>query len=322
TLFPILSEWVQGTKVTVGPPSFNRVELPVAMLLLLLTAVGPLLAWRKTSVESMKRNFGLPAILSAVTMAALIAIGVRPWSDAANFYSLVTAGLAMLVISTVVMEFVRGGRVIASHNGTSILAGMLQLTRRNTRRYGGYVVHIGAALVVIGMAGLAFNIDKEQEMGYGDKLNIGRYTLVCRSFSQGQSEPVPGAQDPNYDYESAIVDVYQGNTLITTMYPEQRLYHATQQPQHMVSVRSTPREDLYIIYAGQNPDTGRPILKARVNPLVMWVWVGLLVMGLGTLVALVPSVPATRLARVPKPAREPAVGHVSPAATSAMGAGD
>src|SRR5438270_2824148 len=156
TLFPILSEWVQGTKVTVGPPFFNRVELPIAMLLLLLTAMGPLLAWRNTSIESIKRNFVLPAILAAVAMAVMIAAGERPFVDAGNFYSLITAGLGVLVVTTVVMEFVRGGRVIASHNHTSLPAGMLQLTRRNTRRYGGYVVHIGVALVVVGMAGLAF----------------------------------------------------------------------------------------------------------------------------------------------------------------------
>lgn len=310
TLFPILSEWVQGTKVTVGPPFFNRVELPVAMLLLLLTAMGPLLAWRKTSIESMKRNFGLPAILAAITMAVMVAAGVRPWVDAGSFYSLITAGLGVLVVTTVVMEFIRGGRVIASHNGTNLAAGMLQLTRRNTRRYGGYVVHIGVALVVVGMAGLAFNIDKEQEMSYGDKLDIGRYTLVCRSYTQDQT--------PNYDYESAIVDVYQGSNLVTTMYPEQRFYHATRQPQHMVAIRSTPREDLYLIYAGQNPDTGRPIIKARVNPLVMWVWVGLLVMAFGTAVALAPSVAASKLAQVPKPvkARTP-IAQPATASTSA-----
>jgi cytochrome c-type biogenesis protein CcmF len=314
TLFPILSEWVQGTKVTVGPPFFNRVELPIAMLLLLLTAMGPLLAWRKTSIESMKRNFGLPAILAAVTMAVMIAAGEHPWEDAGNFYSLIAAGLGVLVVSTVVMEFVRGGRVIASHSGTNLFAGMLQLTRRNTRRYGGYVVHIGVALVVVGMAGLAFNQDKEQEMGYGDKLDIGRYTLVCRSYTQDQT--------PNYDYESAILDVYRGGDLVTTMYPEQRFYHATRQPQHMVAIRSTPREDLYLIYAGQNPDTGRPIIKARVNPLVMWVWVGLLVMAFGTLVALVPNAQA-KLARLTKPVKvRAAIAEAAVAPTSAMEAGD
>src|SRR5271167_797255 len=150
TLFPVLSEWVQGTKVTVGPPFFNRVNVPVALLLLLLTAVGPLLAWRRTSTESLKRNFRFPALGALVVAAALMAFGMRPWKDVAYFYSLMTITLAVMVALTVISEFVRGGRVISGHTGQNLLASMLQLTRRNTRRYGGYIVHFGVIVVVIG----------------------------------------------------------------------------------------------------------------------------------------------------------------------------
>ncbi|MFZ0284411.1 MAG: cytochrome c-type biogenesis CcmF C-terminal domain-containing protein, partial [Terriglobales bacterium] len=179
TLFPILSEWVQGTKVTVGPPFFDRVNIPVALLLLLLTALGPLLAWRRTSTESLKRNFKWPALGALLVAGTLIAFGMRPWKDVSYFYSLMTITLAVLVALTVTSEFVRGGRVISRHTGQNIFASMVQLTRRNTRRYGGYLVHFGVIVVVIGFAGAAFNQDKEQEMGFGDKLNIGPYTLVC-----------------------------------------------------------------------------------------------------------------------------------------------
>ena len=149
TLFPILSEWVQGHKVTVGPPFFNRVNVPVALLLLLLTAVGPLLAWRKTSFESLKRNFSIPALAAAVTAIVLIAFGMRPWQAQSSLYSLMTICLAVLVTVTVFSEFVRGGRVIARHTGQTLLGGMVRLWHRNTRRYGGYVVHFGVALVMI-----------------------------------------------------------------------------------------------------------------------------------------------------------------------------
>ena len=141
TLFPVLSEWVQGTKVTVGPPFFNRVNLPIAMFLLLLTAVGPLLAWRKTSLESLRRNFTWPAVAAVATAIILIAFGMRPWKDTSVFYSLMAISLAVLVTATVASEFVRGGRVIARHTGQSLFASMVQLTHRNTRRYGGYIVH-------------------------------------------------------------------------------------------------------------------------------------------------------------------------------------
>ncbi len=288
TLFPILSEWVQGTKVTVGAPFFNRVNIPVALLLLLLTAVGPLLAWRNTSLDSLKRNFLWPAI-GAVTVAVLmIAFGVRPWKDASYFYSLMTISLASLVAFTVASEFVRGGRVISSHTGQSLFAGIVQLGRRNTRRYGGYIVHFGVVLIVIGFAGGAFNQDQEKEMGFGDKMKLGPYTLICRSYTQDDN--------PNYGSESAIMDVEKDGRLIDTLYPERRVYHASNQPATMVANRSSFKEDLYLVYEGQNPDTGRPIIKAHLNPLVMWIWAGVWVMLIGTVLALIPNALPVRVA--------------------------
>jgi cytochrome c-type biogenesis protein CcmF len=294
TLFPVLSEAVQGTKITVGAPFFNRVNIPIAMLLLFLTGVGPLLAWRKTSTESIKRNFTVPLVAMAVTAVVLAVAGFRPWTDIANFYSLVAISLSVLVIVIIAQEFYRGGRVIASHTGEGLLAGMVHLARRNTRRYGGYIVHFGVVVIVIGIAGLAFNQDKEQEMGYGDKMSIGAYTLVCRSYTQ--------EDNPNYGSESAIIDVFKNGRQLTTMYPERRFYKASQTTETMVANHSTPREDLYLIYAGRNPDTERPIIKARVNPLVMWIWVGVFIVVFGTLLALTPNMAAVK---VTVRAREP-----------------
>ncbi|HTA23461.1 MAG TPA: cytochrome c-type biogenesis CcmF C-terminal domain-containing protein [Terriglobales bacterium] len=291
TLFPVLSEWVQGTKVTVGPPFFNRVNIPVALLLLLLTALGPLLAWRRTSTESLKRNFRFPALGALAVAATLMAFGMRPWKDVAYFYSLMTITLAVLVALTVLSEFVRGGRVIGRHTGQNLLASMVQLTRRNTRRYGGYIVHFGVIVVVIGFAGSAFNQDKEQEMGYGDKLTIGSYTLVCQSYTQDDN--------PNYGSEWAVMNVFKGGKQIATLNPERRFYKASQQTSTMPSIRSTVSNDLYIVYEGQNPDTGRPIIRAHLNPLVMWIWVGVWIMIVGTVVAMVPnSVPERAMAPV------------------------
>src|SRR5438128_4867750 len=113
TLFPILSEWVQGSKVTVGPPFFNRVNVPIAIFLLLLTAVGPLLAWRKTSLDSLRRNFLFPSVGAVSVGIAMMIFGVRPWEDPSYFYAIMAAILSMLVVFSVISEFVRGGRVIA-----------------------------------------------------------------------------------------------------------------------------------------------------------------------------------------------------------------
>jgi cytochrome c-type biogenesis protein CcmF len=295
TLFPVLSEAVQGTKVTVGPPFFNRVNVPVALMLLLLTALGPLLAWRKTSIESLKRNFFVPAVIATgVAMFLILSprswggpFGMRPWQDIAYFYSLMTITLAVLVGATVTSEFVRGGRVIARHSGSNVVAGMVQLTRRNTRRYGGYIVHFGVVLIMIGFAGSAFNQDTEKELGNGDQMSIGPYTLTCKSWTE----------DANANYRSrwAIIDVAKNGQPLTTMYPEQRFYLASETTQTMVANRSNLKEDLYIVFSGMNEDTGRPVIKAHLNPLVSWVWIGIIVLIAGTGIALIPNSAPTRV---------------------------
>src|SRR5450432_1323297 len=210
TWFPKISELAQGNKVTVGAPFYNRVAIPVALLLLILTAVGPLLAWRKTSFGSLKRNFLWPTVVAlAVALFVMFTpqrwgsiFGMKPWHDISHFYALMTILLSALVASTVASEFYRGGRVISEKTGQGIFASMVQLTHRNTRRYGGYVVHFGVAVVLIGFSGSAVNQEKEMEMGYGDKMTIGNYELVCRSYTQDENA--------NQFSEWAIIDVYQG----------------------------------------------------------------------------------------------------------------
>jgi len=308
TFFPILSEWVQGHKVTVGAPFFNRVAVPVALLLLLLTAVGPLLAWRKTSIESLKRNFLLPAVGAVSIGIAMIILGVRPWEDPSYFYATMAAVLSMLVIFTVISEFIRGGRVIAGKSQMNLFAAMGHLWHRNTRRYGGYVVHFGVALVVIGILGTPFNKEVEKEMGFGDKINIGPYTLVCQSYTQ--------EDNPNYGNEWAIINVFRDGKQVTTMYPERRFYKSSQQPQTLPRIYPSFKQDLllvtdlYLVYEGINETTGRPIIKAHLNPMVPWIWTGLIVMVFGTITALIPNA---------APARVTVPAQVEP---QAVGAGD
>jgi len=294
----VLSEWVQGTKVTVGPPFFNRVNIPVALLLLLLTGVGPLLAWRKTSMESLKRNFRIPVLTGLAVGALLVAIGyVKPWTGQSEFYSLMTIVLSVIVATTVISEFVRGGRVIGRHTGQNLFASMVQLTRRNTRRYGGYIVHFGVIVIMIGFAGSAFNQDIERELTPGQSMSIGPYTLTMRSNTQDDNA--------NYSSEWAIVDVSKNGKPLTTMYPERRFFKASQQPQSMVALHTTLKEDLYLVYSGINQDTGNPIIKAHLNPLVLWIWIGVHIMIIATIVALIPNMAAARVAvRAPVRAAE------------------
>jgi cytochrome c-type biogenesis protein CcmF len=312
TWFPKISELVQGNQVTVGAPFYNRVAIPVALLLLILTAVGPLLAWRKTSLESLKRNFMWPTI-GAIAVAIFLmltpqswgsAFGLKPWRDISNLYSLMAIALAVLVTLTVASEFYRGGRVISKHTGQGMFASMVQLTHRNTRRYGGYIVHFGVAVVIIGFAGSAFNQDKEMEMKTGDQMTIGPYTAICRSSTEDDN--------PNYFSQWAVLDIYKGGKPLGTMTPERRFYHASRQTSTLPFIRSTLNEDLYFVFEGVNQDNGRPILRAHLNALVMWIWLGVWIMLGGTVLALVPNAPAP--VRIPAPVRlgQP---HPAPVAT-------
>jgi cytochrome c-type biogenesis protein CcmF len=307
TLFPVLSEWVQGTKVTVGAPFFNKVNVPVAMLLLLLTAVGPLLSWRKTSLDSIRRNLLIPSIVSVAVGILVIALGwVHPFSNQSDFYALVTIILSVLVASTVVSEFYRGGKVIAYQTGRNIFESLYVLTRRNTRRYGGYIVHFGVVVIMIGFAGTAFNQDTEQQLRNGESLNIGHYTVTCRTYTQ----------DDNANYSSvwAIMDIFRDGMKIDTMYPERRIYKASQQPATMPAIRSTLRDDLYLVYTG-NAEDGSPIIRAHLNPLVMWIWSGVHLVLIGTILAMIPSM-ATQKVRVRS------VAEVLADDRQAVGAGD
>ena len=151
TLFPVLSEWVTGNKISVGPPFYNKVNVPIALFLLLLTGVGPLLAWRKTSFDALRRNFTWPLVGGVIAGAIAFAFGFR------NLYALICLILSVFVTLTIASEFYRGARVIASRDGANIITAMGDLTMRNTRRYGGYVVHFGMVLIFVGIAGSAFN---------------------------------------------------------------------------------------------------------------------------------------------------------------------
>ena len=275
TLFPVLSEAVRGSKISVGPPFFNRVNIPIAMFLLFLTGVGPLLAWRKTSVESLRKNFGFPLIGGFVAAGIGVALGLR------EFYVVLCLLLSVFVTLTILAEFYRGARVIATRTGSNIFSSVSQLTMRNTRRYGGYVVHFGMVLVFIGISGTAFNKDKQMDMSAGSEMSIGPYNLYLQNYDTTQA--------PNYSADRATIDVEKDGRSVMMLYPTRRFYPSNQESGTMVAISSTLREDLYVVYAGTNPDTNLPVIHAYLNPLVKWIWLGGAVVVLGTILALLPN---------------------------------
>jgi cytochrome c-type biogenesis protein CcmF len=303
TLFPVLSEAVRGSKISVGPPFFNRVNIPIAMFLLFLTGVGPLLAWRKTSTESLRKNFGYPLLGGVIAAAVGMALGLR------NFYVTLCVLLSAFVTLTILSEFFRGARVIAARTGSNLLSSAAQLTMRNTRRYGGYIVHFGMVLVFIGICGQAFNQDKQMDMTPGSVMTIGPYKLHLQNFDSDQQ--------PNYSSERATIDVDRGGRSVMMLYPQRRFYPSNEESGTMVAISSTLKEDLYVVYAGRSQDTNQPVIHAYLNPLVKWIWLGGAVVVLGTILALLPNRQAVMvMSAVPASAGAPVLDGTQPARAS------
>src|SRR5579863_5612307 len=275
TLFPVLSEWVTGSKISVGPPFFNKVNVPIALFLLFLTGVGPLLAWRKTSLDALQRNFAWPSAGAVAAGVVALALGF------AGFYPLMCLTLCVFVTLTISSEFYRGARVIASRDGTNLLTATGELTMRNTRRYGGYIVHFAMVLIFIGIAGSAFNQDIQKELNVGQSLTIGPYTILCQNFDQPSND--------NYQSDRATLEVFRNGHSEMMLYPERRLFSASGVTETIVANESTPVHDLYVVYAGRSPDTNLPVIHAYLNPLVKWIWFGGIVLVLGTVLAMIPD---------------------------------
>jgi cytochrome c-type biogenesis protein CcmF len=275
TLFPVISEAVSGDKISLDADWYNRLMVPIGLFLLLLTGVGPLFAWRRTSIESLRRNFQIPGIASLVLVGALYALGVR------HVYALISFGFCLFVALTVLMEFFKGARSIAAKAGMNLLRATVELTHRNTRRYGGYLVHMGIVLMFIGFTGHAFNQAETRELNLGDSMQVGAYTLKMVDLQMGDT--------PVYQWHRATMQVSKGGAVLGTLEPEKRFYIASKQGTSEVGIRVRPNEDLYLNFGGMSDDNKRAIIQAYVFPLVSWIWIGGLVLIGGTFVCLVPS---------------------------------
>jgi cytochrome c-type biogenesis protein CcmF len=275
TLFPVISEYATGDKISLDADWYNRLMVPIGLFLLFLTGVGPLFAWRRTSIESLRRNFQYPGIAALVLIAVLIAAGMR------NFYALISFGFCLFVALTVMVEFYKGGHSIASKNDMSLVRAMIELTHRNTRRYGGYLVHMGIVLMFIGFTGHAFNQSEVKELNNGDRMRVGNYDLKMIDLKQGENEL--------YAWHRATIAVSKNGQSLGILEPEKRFYIASKQGTSEIGIRQRPNEDLYLNFGGMSDDNQRAVIQAYVFPLVSWIWVGGLVLIGGTLICLVPS---------------------------------
>jgi cytochrome c-type biogenesis protein CcmF len=185
------------------------------------------------------------------------------------------------VTLSILAEFWKGARAIARRNQMNLARATVELTFRNTRRYGGYLVHMGIVLMFVAWTGAAFNLSEVQEVKVGDHMEVGSYRLQVADIQQGEND--------NYVWHRALMRVSRNGSDLDTLQPERRFYKASQQGTSQVAVRQHLNEDLYLNFAGMTEDNQRAIVQSYVFPLVTWMWLGGLMLIGGTLIALVPS---------------------------------
>ncbi|GMV21444.1 MAG: hypothetical protein AMXMBFR57_13930 [Acidimicrobiia bacterium] len=276
TMFPTISEALRGERLTVGPPFFDKWMLPIGLMLLLLTGIGPLLAWRKSAASNMLQQFLGPTLLGIVTTAGVMFLGVNFWAAGLCF------GLSMFVFGTIVQEFWRGSGVRQRASGTDRLTALIGLFSRNRRRYAGYVVHLGIVLIFLGFAGNGFKVEEQVVLNPGQQVQVGDYLVqydALKVTDDGQKQMVTGHTSITKDGEA-----------IGGMYPARWIYHNRQdEPTTEVAIRRSFADDLYIVLAAFTIDTQQVTFEITVNPLVNWLWFGFGILSIGTLIALLPE---------------------------------
>jgi cytochrome c-type biogenesis protein CcmF len=275
TLFPVIMEAVTGEKETIDAPYYTKVNVPIALFLLFLTGVGPLIAWRKSSVNSLKRAFLAPTVVGVLTIVALAAVGIR------DIAAMIAFGLCAFVAATILGEFWKGSRAIQAKERLSLPRSAFELTWRNTRRYGGYLVHMGIVFMFIGFTGSAFNQHETRNLAVGQTAHFGGYDLKLLNVATNDND--------NYQSSLATVDVSRSGRPVTQLQAEVRFYKASQQQMSLVGIRRRPNEDLYVNYSGVLPDNSKAIFQFYLFPLVSWIWMGYWVLLFGTLVCLIPG---------------------------------
>jgi len=288
TMFPTLSEAVTGNRIAVAQPFFNKWMLPIGFILLFLTGVGPLLAWRKSAISNLRDSFLFPVLAGITTAAVLAAFGFRVWVSGLCF------ALCAFVAGTVAQEFWRGANVRRRATGTDVFTALVGLVGRNKRRYGGYIVHIGIVLIFLGFAGNGYKRDQQMLLKPGEKGTIGAYTV--------RNDGIKLTDDGQKQMLTGYVAVFKDGKQLDTMYPGKSSFHKheSEPPRTDVAIRRTPAEDFYVIMPAVDLGTQTMSLEIHVNPLVDWIWMGFGIMAFGTGIALLPeSTFAFALAKMP-----------------------
>ena len=278
TIFPIISEAVTGEKILVGPPFFNKVNVPIGLVLIFLMGVGPLISWRKATPENLKKSFLMPLIVGLIVGTVLFALKIR------DITALLSFSFCGFVVATVVTEFYKGVSVRSSR-GENIFVSLTTMISRNNRRYGGYIVHLGVVLIVIGItASSTFNSEVQATLNTGESFAVGEYELTFVKLETYTNDAKNGTK--------AVLLLSTGGKTIDTVYPEKNIYryegNREINKETEVSLRSTYKDDLYIILSNVNSNTNATF-RAIINPMVSWIWAGGFVVLFGALITMMPK---------------------------------
>jgi len=296
TLFPLITEGLTGESISVGPPFFNRVNVPIGLILLALAGIGPVIAWRKASKRNLRKNFAMPGAVGAGVVVGFVILGVREWT------AIVTFAIGAFVLTIIAREFWKGTKARARIRGEGIVDAFFSLVSRNRRRWGGYLVHAAIVLIFMAFAGSAFDRTVRQTVTPGETIEIASpfghgYELRYEGMSTTQGVGNTAWQ------AVGLLTVWRDGDRLGTYTTEKRLYRQIDQVATEVGIYSTALEDLYLILAdvpdlggvmGNDPASDRVTFEVQVNPLVSWIWYGGLLLTVGTLIALWPPAPRRR----------------------------
>jgi cytochrome c-type biogenesis protein CcmF len=274
TVFPLLSEAVRGVKVSVGAPFFNQVNVPLFLGLIFLMGVGPLIAWRRASRDNLRRNFVWPIVIGLIAAGLCFALGVR------SALAALTLALTAFVTATVVVDYTRATRA-RRRMGEALLPAMGGLLLRHNRRYGGFVIHLGILVIAVGVTGSqAWSVQREMTLKRGEHVELAGYKFRFDGI---------GARDAsNHFVVESTFNVANGGAP-QTLHPAKKFYPQEQSPIAHVDYRLGFIEDLYLVLGDFTRDGTQATVKVQVNRLVSWIWIGGVVLTLGTILAILPD---------------------------------
>jgi cytochrome c-type biogenesis protein CcmF len=340
TMFPTISEALDGSRVSVGIEFFNKWMTPLGLILLLLAGAAPLLAWRKTTVQRLAQQFLFPSVLMAVTIVALVVLGKTGalprvvintpiFADAIQLpITIVNFGLCAFVLGSIVQELYRGAVVRRRQTGSDPFTSLLGLVLSKRRKYGGYIVHLGVAVMFVGFAGKAYDrmddrtiakpaiaagLDRDRspaEREQWARAHLGAdmtvHTLPADRRSSfdfaGYTFLYENLTDTSDDLKTAItaqVSIWEGDEHIGTVYPAKWDYRKGSEATTEVAIKVRAAEDVYVVLTGYDLDSKLGNFRVFVNPLISWVWIGTLILAFGTLICLIPQGLVERLSGRP-----------------------